>query len=251
MTSDARKILVDEDKLLGARSIDRSIGVKVGLAPVCYLRGTHIRTPEGERRIEDLKIGDSVVTLSGDSKPIKWIGRQRFKKGAEYWPNDFEPIRISRFALDERSPQRDLYLSPNHAIYIDGVLMPAKYLINGLNITQCAPEGADVIDYLNIELFAHDVIYAEGATAETFGSLSEARDHFDNFYEYHRLYPNEQETAHVPCAPLLWGQPRFDRVLRPLRDALEPWMDTRSTLDKMRAKIRDRLASRARDLVES
>jgi hypothetical protein len=222
----------------------------VAPAPICYLRGTHVRTPEGERRVEDLKIGDSIVTLSGESKPIKWIGRQRFKKSSECWPKDFEPIRISRFALDDRSPHRDLYVSPNHAIYIDGVLIPAKYVVNGLNITQCAPEGLDTIDYLHIELFAHDVIYAEGATAETFDSLGEARDHFDNFYEYYRTYGNEQETAPSPCAPLLWGQPRFDRVLRPLRDALEPWMDTRTTLDKMRDKIRHRLAARARELVE-
>jgi hypothetical protein len=220
------------------------------VVPICYLRGTHIRTRQGERRVEDLKTGDSVVTLSGESKPIKWIGRQQFKKSSECWPKDFEPIRVSRFALDEWTPHRDLYVSPNHAIYIDAVLIPAKYLVNGLNITQCAPEGTDIIDYVHIELFAHDVIYAEGATAETFGSLRETRDHFDNFYEYYRLYPNEKETAHVPCAPLLWGQPRFDRVLRPLRDALEPWMDTRTTLDKMRDKIRHRLAARARELVE-
>jgi hypothetical protein len=251
MIGQTRKILVNEDKLLGVRCIDRPIGVKVGVpAAVCYLRGTRIRIPEGERRIEDLKIGDRVVTLSGEGKPIKWIGRQRFKKSTERWPTDFEPIRIGRFALDERTPHRDLYLSPNHAVYIDGVLIPAKYLLNGLNITQCAPEGADVIDYLNIELFTHDVIYAEGATAETFGSLREARDHFDNFYEYYRLYPNEDETTQPPCAPLLWGQPRSDRLLRPLRNALEPWMDTRSTLDKMRDKIRDRLAARARELVD-
>ena len=76
----------------------------------CYLRGTRIRTPEEERRIEELKIGDPVVTLSGESKPIKWIGRQRFKKSSEHWVKDFEPIRISRFALDERTPHRDLYL---------------------------------------------------------------------------------------------------------------------------------------------
>src|SRR5262245_61629365 len=117
----------------------------MGATPVCYVQRTCIRTPEGERRIEDLKIGDLVVTFSGESKPIKWIGRQQFKKSSELWPTDFEPVRINRFALDERTPHRDLYLSPNHAIYIDGVLIPAKYLINGLNITQCAPEGGNII----------------------------------------------------------------------------------------------------------
>jgi hypothetical protein len=250
MTNQPRKILVNEDKLLGIRCVGRPIGVKIGVPIVCYLRGTRIRTPEGERRIEELKIGDLIVTLSGESKPIKWIGRQRFKKNAECWPKDFEPIRISRFALDERTPHRDLYLSPNHSVYIDGLLIPAKYLVNGRSITQCAPEGAAIIDYLHIELFAHDVIYAEGATAETFGSRREARDHFDNFAEYYRLYSSEDETASPPCAPLLWGQPRFDRVLRPLRSALEPWVDTRTRVDKMRNKIRDRLAARARDLVD-
>ncbi len=245
MTSETHKILVNEDKLLGVGCIGRPIGVKIGVRPVCYLHGTRICTPEGERRIEELKIGDPVVTLSGESKPIKWIGRQRFKKSSKCWPRDFEPIWISRFALDERTPYRYLYVSPNHAIYIDGVLIPAKYLVNGLNITQCAPEGADIIDYLHIELFAHDVIYAEGATAETFGSLREARDQFDNFYEYYRLYSNEDETAHPPCAPLLWGQSRFERALQPLRGLVEPWIDTRRTRDK----IRDRLAARAGELV--
>jgi hypothetical protein len=237
-----RKILVNEDKLLGVRTLGRPIGVKGGPAPpVCYLRGTRIRTPDGERGIEELKIGDLVVTLCGASKPIKWIGRQRFKKSSEHWPRDFEPIRISRFALGEHSPHHDLYVSPNHAIYVDGVLIPAKYLVNGVNITQCAPEGADVIDYFHIELFTHDVIYAEGATAETFGSLREARDHFDNFYEYYRLYSKEDETGHPPCAPLLWGESRLERAMRPLRSMLEPWIDVRTTRDK----IRDRLAVRA------
>jgi Hint domain len=213
----------------------------------CFLRGTQIWTPSGESRIEELKIGDPVVTLSGACKPIKWIGRQRFKKSSERWPKDFEPIRFSRFALDDRTPHRDLYVSPNHAIYIDGVLIPAKYLVNGANITQCAPEGADVIDYLHIELFTHDVIYAEGATAETFGSLREARDHFDNFYEYYRLYGKEDKAAYPPCAPLLWGESRLERAMQPLRTVLEPWIDVRTARDK----IRDRLAARATNLVDT
>jgi hypothetical protein len=125
------------------------------------------------------------------------------------------------------------------------VLIPAKYLINGLSITRCAPEGADIIDYLHIELVAHDVIYAEGATAETFGSQREARDH--NFYEYYRLYSNEEETVHLPCAPLLWEQSRFESVTQPLRSVLDPWIDVRTTRDR----TRDRFAARARDLVYS
>src|SRR4029079_1490178 len=152
----------------------------------CYLRGTRIRTPEGERRIEELNIGDEVISLSGESKPIKWIGRRRFKKTTEFWPTDFEPIRISCFALDKRTPHRELYISPSHAIYIDGVLIPAIYLVNGRSIPQCAPEGADSIEYLHIELFAHDVIYAEGARAETFFAAAGVRDRFENFAEYQR-----------------------------------------------------------------
>jgi hypothetical protein len=130
-----RKILVSEDKLLGARTLGRSIGVKGGAAIVCYLRGTRILTTEGERRIEDLKIGDAVLTLSGESKPIKWIGRQQFKKSTACWPKDFEPIRISRSAIAEEIPHRDLYVSPMHALYIDEVLIPAKHLVNGRSIT--------------------------------------------------------------------------------------------------------------------
>ena len=91
------------------------------------------------------------------------------------------------------------------------------------------------------------MIYAEGATAETFGSLHEARDHFDNFHEYYRLYAKEDKTAHSSCAPLLWGQSRLERAMQPLRSVLEPWIDVRTIRDK----IRDRLAARARNLVDS
>jgi hypothetical protein len=211
----------------------------------CYLRGTRIRTSDGERRIEELKVGDPVITLSGESKPIKWIGRRRYKKSSESWPKDFEPVRVGCFALDERTPHRNLYLSPGHAVYIDGVLIPAKYLVNGLNITQCAPDGADIIEYLHIELFGHDVIFAEGATAETY-LMCQNRDHFDNFAEYYRLYSNEDETVQ-PCAPVLWDRhPRLERAMQPLRSVLEPWIDVRSTRDK----IRDRLTARAQELVD-
>ena len=89
------------------------------------------------------------------------------RRASERWPANLEPVRISRFALDERTPHRDLYLSPNHAIYIDGVLVPAKYLINGTSIVQAMPEGVEEIEYFHIELETHEVIFAEGVAAET------------------------------------------------------------------------------------
>ena len=136
--------------------------------PVCYLRGTSIRTTKTERRVEDLKIGDLVVTVSGENKPIKWIGHQHFKKDAgSPWPKYLLPVRVSRFALDEHTPNRDLYVSPNHGLLLDGVLIPAIYLVNGTSIVQAMPENVEEIDYFHIELETHEVIYAEGAAAET------------------------------------------------------------------------------------
>ena len=147
--------------------IIRSEGAQNAAPPaVCYLRGTKIRAAKTECAVEELKIGDLVVTLSGESKPIKWIGCQRFEKRSERWPANLEPVRIGRFAFDERSPHRDLYVSPNHAIYVDGVLIPAKYLVNGTSIVQAMPEGVEEIDYFHIELETHEVIFAEGAAAE-------------------------------------------------------------------------------------
>jgi hypothetical protein len=67
-----------------------------------------------------------------------------------------------------------------------------------------------------------------------------------DFYEYYRLYSNEDETEQPPCAPLHWGQSRLERVMQPLRSVLEPWIDVRTTRDK----IRGRLAARAQDLVD-
>jgi hypothetical protein len=50
------------------------------LVPVCFLKGTQIWTPGGESGVEDLRIGDFVVTSSGEAKPIQWVWRQRFER---------------------------------------------------------------------------------------------------------------------------------------------------------------------------
>ena len=140
--------------------------------PLCFLAGTRIRTPQGETCIEDLKIGDEVVTTRHEAQPIKWIGRQVFKKSGTSWVEAFMPIRVSRFALDAQTPHTDLYLSPWHSLLIDGFLMPVTELVNGVSIRPAMPPGRQVIEYFNILLDSHEVILAEGAPAETLFILS-------------------------------------------------------------------------------
>jgi Hint domain len=60
-----------------------------------------------------------------------------------------------------------LYVSPNHALLLDGVLIPAIYLVNGSSIVQAMPEGVEEIEYFHVELEIHEVIFAEGAAVET------------------------------------------------------------------------------------
>jgi hypothetical protein len=134
----------------------------------CYLAGTLILTPDGPRDVSQLKIGDSVVTYSGKAKPIKWIGRNRFvRKSHENWSSHVMPIKVARFALDGQAPSADLYLSAGHAIYLDGILIQVGSLINDETITRDPAADCEVLEYLQIELADHDVIFAEGAATET------------------------------------------------------------------------------------
>ncbi len=102
---------------------------------LCFLEGTHIATPTGETQVENLAIGDLILTATGETVPVRWIGihtaATRFAD-----PLRIMPIRIHQGALGNNLPRRDLLLSPDHAMYINGVLIQAGALVNGINITR-------------------------------------------------------------------------------------------------------------------
>jgi hypothetical protein len=154
----------------------------------CYLAGTLILTDRGEIPVETLSIGDFVVTGSGALRPIKWIGMRRYD-GDSFARRSIGimPIRIQRGALADNVPRRDLYVSPRHALFIDGALFPAGYLVNGTSI--CAIESIESIQYFHVELDSHDVILAEGAAAETFVD-DNSRAMFHNADDYRMRYPD-------------------------------------------------------------
>jgi hypothetical protein len=164
----------------------------------CYLRGTRILAERGEVTIESLKIGDRVMTSVGITRPIRWIGRRRYTREAAWGHRDLQPILIRKGAISDEVPRRDLWVSPEHAMYIDGMLIPAAALVNGHSIVQ--EEWLEEVDYLHLEFDAHAIIYAEGAPSESFVD-DESRAMFDNAAEYAALYPHAQRVPARFCAP--------------------------------------------------
>jgi hypothetical protein len=179
------------------------------------------------------------MTSSGKPKPIKWIGRNHYTRApSETWHPDLAPVKVARFALDGRTPHADLYLSPGHALYLFGVLIDVRYLVNGRSIIAGQYAEALTLDYFHIELEDHDVVLAEGAAAETYGG--DSRQGFDNAEEYERLYGTTPVPARsfAPLASLNGGR---QELRSRLRSALSPIYDARTPFDL----IRDHLAARA------
>ena len=131
----------------------------------CYCSGTLIQTEGGEVAVENLAIGDKVVTQSGEAKPIKWIGHRSLVCSRQPDPRDVWPIRVAAGAFGANKPSRDLWLSPGHNIVAEGVLIPIGALQNGKSIVQ---HERATVDYWHVELDEHDILIAEGLPAESY-----------------------------------------------------------------------------------
>src|SRR5262245_32350825 len=127
--------------------------------PSCLLKGTRISTASGDCPVQELQIGDEVVTLAGP-KTIKWIGYNKFtKEEGRAWQHSVMPVRVARSAISENIPYRDLYLSPGHCVFFNEALIPVKYLVNETNITQGTPSPEmSAIEYYHVELDTIEVI---------------------------------------------------------------------------------------------
>jgi hypothetical protein len=193
---------------------DQPAGTEIEVA-VCYLRGSKILTPAGEIAIEHLNIGDAVITRCNGYQKIKWIGRQSFARRFVEKNRDKMPVRIAAGALGPQLPERDLLVSPGHSMLINGVLVLAKFLVNGITITQDFA-GAE-IHYYQLEFETHDCVLAEGAWSESYADTPGLRTQFHNAAEFYALYPNHQEPPRQTlCAPRPLEGKALERALRPV-----------------------------------
>ena len=171
------------------------------VSPSCFLEGTMIATPDGEKPVESVAIGDAVSLADGGLAPIRWIGRRTLYAngpgGYRYAdPLLYMPIRIRAGALGENQPRRDLFLTPEHAVLVGGLLVQAGALVNGTSVLRQVrlPEQ---FTFYHIELERHALILAEGMAAESFVD-NVSRMGFDNWEEYEALYPDRAGIAEMP-----------------------------------------------------
>jgi hypothetical protein len=167
----------------------------------CFLEGTRIATPQGDRAVETLGIGDVITTADGGTAPVRWIGRRTLHAEGESGyrfadPLVYQPVRITAGALGDNLPVRDLLVSMDHAVLIDGLLVQAGALVNGVSVIR-ETRLPDSFTYYHIELADHALVLAEGVPAETFVD-NVMRMGFDNWAEHEALYDNAPSIAEMP-----------------------------------------------------
>ena len=136
------------------------------LATLCFAAGSQIDTPVGPVAVEHLKSGDAVRLASGGTRAVKWIGWRQIDLRRHVDPEAVRPIRIKAHAIADGAPRRDLLVSPDHAILVDGKLIPARLLRNGTTIVE--EHGCQSVTYYHVEFDAHDVLLAEGLASESY-----------------------------------------------------------------------------------
>lgn len=184
----------------------------------CYAAGTLIMTDRGEIAVEALTVGDQVKTIAGASRPIRWIGHRRVDCSRHPEPRQVWPVRVKAGAFGDGTPRRDLWLSPDHAVYMQGALIPIKLLVNHSTISQIP---VNAVTYYHVELSRHDIVLAEGLPAESYLDTGNRRM-FENGGTSLLLHPHMKQMndqtrrAAESCAPLLCEAARVEPIWRSL-----------------------------------
>ncbi|MGI3185807.1 Hint domain-containing protein [Nioella aestuarii] len=189
----------------GLPTIDYPFGLDINLNWIstgtvyqfCFAAGSLIATREGETAVEDLRMGDPILTEDGRSVRVKWIGRQTVSPLFGL-ANRLMPVRFAAGSLGDGLPTADLTVTADHGMLVDGVICHAGALVNGTTITRVPlAEMGETYTVYHIETEAHEIILANGAPAETFID-NVSRRVFDNYAEFEELYGDVPEMEELP-----------------------------------------------------
>ena len=167
---------------------------------VCFVAGTQIRTPQGDRAIETIQPGDLISTTNG-VKPIKFVSRNT-RQFNELLAVGKSPIRVAASAFGAAGPTADLLMSPSHALCLEGTLIEAAALLDHDGVSRVSEWQSQQLTYFNIELEQHELIWANGALTESYFSSYRtngfSRQSWDNFDEYRALYGDGELMQELP-----------------------------------------------------
>ncbi len=146
-----------------------------GVCP-CFTPGTLIATPRGEVRVEDLRVGDKVVTRDNGFQDIVWTGSRKISWAEIGIEPHLKPVVITQGSLGQGLPEADLMVSPNHRILVTNdrtalrfnepeVLVAAKHLLTGRTIYEVNSGGTV---YHHFMFSRHQVVLSNGAWTESF-----------------------------------------------------------------------------------
>jgi hypothetical protein len=162
---------------------------------ICFMAGTIVQTAGGGVPVETLKRGDLVLTNDGREVPVDWLGVQTVSlKFADKMR--VLPIRIKNGALAENVPSRDLLVSSDHALLVEGALIQAGALVNGTSIVR-ETNVPPTFKYYHVEVENHSLILVENTPAETFVDNVD-RLNFDNWAEHEAIHPNGKQVTELP-----------------------------------------------------
>lgn len=140
----------------------------IEITPTCYLEGTRLQADGQEIAVEDLRIGDPIDTqVAGEvvRETIRWIGSRSVT--TRFLPEiDAHPVRIRAGAFAPDVPRRDLLITPEHCVFVDGRLVPARMLVNGGTII--IDRTISAYTFYHVELERHAILIAEGLGAESY-----------------------------------------------------------------------------------
>lgn len=161
--------------IVGAEKAGYSLGTAADGSltyEVCFLSGSLIKMLDGEQLIEDIRIGDEIMTFDYASNQevasrVKWVGNK--KATVKPWLPDDEagyPVRIVKDAVSDGVPHEDLLITAEHCLFFDGRFIPVRMLVNGSTIFY--DHSITEYTYYHIETEKHSVITANGMLTESY-----------------------------------------------------------------------------------
>jgi hypothetical protein len=172
---------------------------------ICFATGTSISTAKGERLVEQLNVGDRVITRDNGIQKVAWIGQRTLTRADLMKTPEFAPVVIKAGSLGDGYPERDLVVSPNHRLLSASpelelivndreALVATKHMVGKNGIVTMVPNE---VTYVHVMFENHEVILSNGLWTESFqpGDYSVAGIESGQRQELLRIFPELQTDA--------------------------------------------------------